>query len=162
MGLWYWSFIGGLAGTLAMDIGARQLGRLGINDALGGLLGRWVLGFRQFRFVIDGKEELKTAETAQEANVGAIFHYFAGGGIALIYPALFTFSGVATPDNYILPGLIFGTLSVGLTWFLQYPCFGFGIFGRKGPEGASTLVPPVILHSLYGLVIGVVLQFTLQ
>ena len=162
MELWYWAFIGGLVGTLAMDIGARQLGRLGINDALGGLLGRWVLGFRQFRFVIDGNEELKTAETPQEANIGMIFHYVAGGGVALIYPTWFALSGMATPDNHILAGLIFGLLSVGFTWFLQYPCFGFGFFGRRGPAGASTLLPPVILHSLYGLVIGVVLHTALQ
>jgi len=162
MELWYWSFIGGLAGTIAMDIGARQLGKLGVNDALGGLLGRWVLGFRQFRLVIDGNEELKTAETPKEANIGMIFHYIAGGGIALIYPAWFEFSGMATPDKHILAGLIFGFLSVGFTWFFQYPCFGFGIFGRKGPEGASTLLPPAFSHSLYGLVIGVVLHTALQ
>ena len=43
MGLWIWAFVGGLVGTFVMDVGARGFAKLGVNDALGGLLGRWVV-----------------------------------------------------------------------------------------------------------------------
>ena len=162
MDLWIWAFIGGLAGTSAMDFGARQLGQLGVNDALGGLLGRWVIGFRQFRFVIDGNVELRTPETHRELKIGTAFHYIVGGGgVALMYPTWFAITGITLPENHMIAGLIFGVLSVGLTWILQYPCFGFGLFGRKGPKGASTILPPLLLHSVYGLGIGVVLQLAI-
>jgi len=159
MSLWIWAFIGGLAGTYAMDLGAGRFARAGINDALGDLLGRWVLGIRRGVFVIDGHVELQTPETDREAKVAKLFHYIVGGGgVALVYPAWFALTGLPAPENHILPGLTFGLLSVSLTWFLQYPCFGFGWFGRKGPEGSSTLLPPAILHTLYGLTMGVVVQ----
>ena len=106
---------------------------------------------------------MKSPETLFESRLGVAFHYiFGGGGVALVYPAWFAYTDFSFPDNQIVPGLIFGALSVGLTWFLQYPCFGFGVFGRRGPEGSSTILPPIFLHSLYGLSIGVVLQTRLQ
>ena len=163
MALLVWAFVGGLVGTFIMDVGARGLAKLGVNDALGGLLGRWLVGFARFEFVIDGHKEMKSPKTLFESRLGVAFHYiFGGGGVALVYPAWFAYTDFAFPDNQIVPGLIFGALSVGLTWFLQYPCFGFGVFGRRGPEGSSTILPPIFLHSLYGLNIGVVLQTGLQ
>ena len=162
MELWIWAFIGGLAGTFCMDLGARRFASIGVNDALGGLLGRWVIGFAKFKFVIDGNRELTTPESPLESRLGTMFHYIiGGGGVALIYPTWFSFSGTTLPENHILPGLIFGILSVALTWFVQYPCFGFGVLGRNGPQRSHTILPPICLHSLYGLVIGTVLQLGL-
>lgn len=160
MELWIWTFAGGLAGTFIMDMGARRFVKAGVNDALGGLLGRWVIGFLSFKCFIAGHRELLTPETPQEKRVGIVFHYIVGGGgVALIYPAWFICTEFALPDNHIVPGFIFGLISVGLTWFLQYPCFGFGIFGRKGPKGCKTILPPLCLHTLYGGVVGIILQF---
>ena len=128
MELWIWAFIGGLAGTFCMDLGARRFANIGVNDALGGLLGRWVIGFAKFKFVIDGNRELTTPESPLESRLGTMFHYIiGGGGVALIYPTWFSFSGTTLPENHILPGLIFGISSVALTWFVQYPCFGFRV-----------------------------------
>ena len=42
MELWIWAFVGGLVGTSVMDVGARGLAKLGVNDALGGA--SWPLG----------------------------------------------------------------------------------------------------------------------
>jgi len=153
------AFVGGVAGTFVMDFGARRFGSIGINDALGGLLGRWVLGFRSGRFVIDGKSELRTPETNHEAKVGMVFHYIAGGGgVALLYPAFFLISDLPPPGNHIIGGAVFGLLSVLLTWLVQYPCFGFSLFGRNAPEGSTTTWPPAILHTAYGTTMGIVLH----
>lgn len=38
MELWIWAFVGGLVGTSVMDVGARGLAKLGVNDALGSFL----------------------------------------------------------------------------------------------------------------------------
>ena len=163
MSFWLWSFIGGLFGTAVMDLAGWPLRRLGVNDGLGGLLGRWVLGFRRFSFVIDGNLELDTAETIPEKIIGSLFHYAIGGGsVALVFPTFFVTTGIELPGNYIVAGLIFGVASVGLTWFLQYPCFGFRFFGQNAPRGASTIWPPALLHSLYGLGIGLVLQLAMS
>ena len=158
--LWIWTFVGGFAGTIVMDIGARKIQQAGINDALGGLLGRWVLGFSKGRFAINGEDELKTPETPYESKVGTAFHYFVGGGgVALLYPLFFEITNFALPGNHILGGAFFGLLSVSLTWFVQYPCFGFSVFGRGAPMGSTTTWPPAILHTAYGTTLGCVIQF---
>ena len=159
MSIWILSFLGGLVGTLAMDIGARHLGGAGVNDALGGLLGRWVLGFRHGKFNINGLKELNTPETLVEARTGVFFHYIVGGGcVALVYPGWFWLTGFSLPENHIPAGLLFGLISVSLTWFVQYPCFGFSWFGLKGPAGSTTIWPPLVLHSVYGLIMGAVIE----
>ena len=159
MELWIWAFAGGIIGTIIMDASAGWLAKLGMDTALGGLLGRWVSGFSAGRWVIDGKEELKTPESDSEERVGFVFHYLIGGGlVALLYPLWFTVSGMALPTNHIIGGAIFGLLSVLLTWLLQYPCFGFSWFGRNAPDGSNTVFAPTILHTAYGVGIGVTLQ----
>ena len=134
--IWLWAYIGGIAGTFIMDFGAKRFFMCGVNDALGGLIGKWVVGFSSGRFVIDGNEELKTPETLREQKIGKAFHYFiGGGGVALAYPLVFLLTGHVFPNNHIfghiLGGAIFGLTTVLLTWFLQYPCFGFSWMGRN-------------------------------
>ena len=159
MSLWIWAFIGGLAGTAIMDFGTPRLARVGLDVALGGLLGRWVHGFAHGRFVIDGHRELESAESPAEARTAILFHYIVGGGVvALLYPLWFSVSGMALPASHILGGLLFGLISVALTWFVQYPCFGFGLFGLGAPAGSSTILAPALLHTSFGLGVGIVLQ----
>ena len=62
-----------------MDRGARRFTANGVNDALGGLLGRWVLGFKNFDWVIDGHKEIQKEETNYEKKIGSsefIFNKF--------------------------------------------------------------------------------------
>ena len=157
------AFIGGIAGTFVMDRGARRFSLNGVNDALGGLLGRWVLGFKHFNWVIDGHRELQIEETNYEKRIGSYFHYLIGGGcVALLYPLFFLLTGLTHPENHIFGGIVFGFFSVSLTWFLQYPCFGFGFFGKNAPLGSKTIIPPLILHTLYGLIVGIVIQYAME
>ena len=58
-----------------MDVGAQGLAKLGVNDALGGLLGRWVVGFARSEFVTDGHKEMKSPKTLFESRLGVAFHY---------------------------------------------------------------------------------------
>ena len=54
-----------------------------------------------------------------------------GGGVALLYPLLFTslFSlpaGLA-PIHHLVGGLLFGLATSVLPWFVLLPCFGWGL-----------------------------------
>ncbi len=117
----------------------------------------------QIGILICGTVELETNELANEAKVGFEFHYLVGGGmVALAYPAWFVITGISVPENHVFPGLIFGLISVGLTWFVQYLCFGFGFFGKNALKSASTTFSSLLLHSLYGLSMGLVLQILMM
>ena len=108
-----------------MDRGARRFTANGVNDALGGLLGRWVLGFKNFNWVIDGHRELQIEETKYEKKIGSYFHYLIGGGcVALLYPLFFLLTGLTHPENHIFGGIVFGFFSVSLTWFCNIHALG--------------------------------------
>ncbi|MBT3917041.1 MAG: DUF2938 family protein [Rhodospirillaceae bacterium] len=158
--LWFWSFIGGLVGTVFMDFAVSLLRRAGISSGLEGLLGRWVIGFGFGRFVIDGHQERLTPPTDIEIFVGKWFHFVIGGGVvALGYPLWFAVSGQALPVSPLFGGIIYGIATLPLAWFVQYPPFGFGICGRKAPASAQPIFATVPMHLAYGLGLGLVLQF---
>ena len=38
----------------------------------------------------------------------------------------------------------------------------FGFFGKNAPLGSKTIIPPLILHTLYGLIVGIVIQYAME
>jgi len=48
--IWLSSSVGEIIATVIMNIRAAQFRRFRVNDALGGLLGRWVLAFVKLEF----------------------------------------------------------------------------------------------------------------
>jgi hypothetical protein len=157
--LWTWSFIGGLVGTIFMDVTAGWLSRFEISSGLEGLLGRWVLGFGQGQFVIDGHAERLIPSTELENRVAKSFHFIiGGGGVALGYPLWITLTGTSVSGIPLVEGILYGAATLAIAWFVQYPPFGFGAFGRKAPEGSQPLMATIPMHLAYGLGLGLVLQ----
>ena len=157
--IWIWSFFGGLVGTVFMDFTVSLLTRAGISSGLEGLLGRWVMGFRQGKFVIDGHNERLIPATDQENRVAKYFHFIVGGGVvALGYPLWLLLTEISLAGAPILDGLIYGIATLAITWFVQYPPFGFGACGRYAPEGAQPLLSTIPMHVAYGLGLGLILQ----
>tara|TARA_B100000315_G_scaffold206321_1_gene200623 strand:- start:481 stop:969 length:489 start_codon:yes stop_codon:yes gene_type:complete len=161
--LWFWSFIGGLVGTVFMDFTVGLLSRAGISSGLEGLLGRWVLGFPHGQFLINGHQERLTPPTDIEKFVGKWFHFVIGGGVvALGYPLWFAVLGKVIPGGHLVGGIVYGIATLPMAWFVQYPPFGFGMCGRKAPATAQPILATVPMHLAYGLGLGLVLQFAPQ
>jgi len=97
-----------------------------------------------------------------ERIVGWIGHYFTGGALALTYPAIFLGLSIAVPGNNVIPGLIWGLVTVLLPWLVLFPGFGWGLFGARSPRNVRPLLSPIVEHSIYGLGMGIVLNMTLQ
>ncbi len=157
------AFLGGLLGALLMDITETSAARVGVSSGVSvALIGRWVLGWRHGR--------LRHADIRQapalpaETAIGWAFHVLiGGGGVALLYPLLFTSlftlpAGLA-PIHHLVGGLLFGLATSVLPWFVLLPCFGWGIWGRRGPPGSDALLASTLSHLPYGLGVGLVMAF---
>ena len=154
MQIYAWAFAGGLAGAVLMDITETIAARAGIHSGVNvALIGRWALGLR--------RGQLRHANIADspalpgEVAAGWAFHFLVGGGaVALAYPALLGWLGVSSALSYWLGGPLFGLATSVLPWFLLLPCFGWGWFGRRGPQGANALLASTLSHLPYGMGVG--------
>jgi hypothetical protein len=96
-----------------------------------------------------------------EKLAGWIFHYLTGGIVALIYPVLYLSSKVSVPAGHLVDSLLFGLATSSLPWIILFPAFGWGFFGSRAPSGIRPLVATIILHTIYGLGLGIVLNIAL-
>ncbi len=78
-----WSFVGGLMGSVFMDIASSGVQKLsgggGTLVERWGLVGRWCLGMPHGRFVYENISEASPLEN--ENSAGWLFHYLIGGGV---------------------------------------------------------------------------------
>ncbi len=162
MELLFWSIVGGIVGTLFMDIADKFMARVNFTTgaACGGprALGRWALGMVGGRIV--HKNILESSSVKNEVPVGWIFHYALGAVIALTYPALYLVLNVSMPGNHLGPGLLWGLATAVLPWFTNFPGFGWGFFGLRAPKGMRPLMAPAFAHTCYGLGVGIVFTMT--
>jgi len=87
-------------------------------------------------------------------------HYLVGGTLALPYAALSLGFG-APPDNYVFTGFLWGLATAVLPWLFLYPVYGWGFFGGDAPKGTRPILSPIVLHSIYGLGLGIFLSIML-
>ncbi len=129
MELLLWSIVGGIVGTVLMDVADKIMERTNFTKgaACGGprALGRWFLGLFSGHFVHENIIESNPVKN--EVSVGWIFHYSLGAGVALTYPLYFLVLNIPMPENHLVPGLIWGLATTVLPWFILYPCFWLGI-----------------------------------
>ena len=159
MKFFFWSFVGGLVGTLLMDTVGSFAEKLKIR--WGGwsgnrALGRWALGIFGGHFV--HKNIIESNPVKNEVPVGWAFHYFTGGSMALTYPLLYLAFNVPLPENHLLISLVWGLATALLPWFILFPGFGWGFFGIRAPGNVRPLISPSVEHLLYGLGLGIVLN----
>ncbi len=150
------AFLGGLVGAVLMDITETYLSKLGISSGVNvALVGRWAMGLH--RGQLRHGDILCTQAMPNEVRVGWAFHFLVGGGaVALAYPLLFQLSGIPMPANHLLGGVLFGMATSALPWFILLPCFGWGLFGLRGPQGSNALLAATLSHIPYGFGVGAV------
>ncbi len=164
MGLLFLAFIGGLAGTVLMDITAIAAEKLKITSGgrCGGpqVIGRLVLGIFDGRFV--HKNIIDSSPVKNEASAGWIFHYLTGGILALTYPLFYLVLNTAMPQDHLISSVVWGLATTLLPWLILYPGYGWGFFGLRAPKNASPLIATPVAHMLYGLGLGIVLNIASQ
>ena len=151
------AFLGGILGAVLMDITETAMARVGIRSGVNvALVGRWFLGLTRGR--VAHADIRLSPSLPREAVLGWAFHLLVGGGgVALIYPPVLLFLGMPSPTYPVLGGLLFGLVTSLLPWFVLLPAFGWGWFGRRGPNGANALLASPLSHIPYGLGIGTVM-----
>lgn len=157
MGTLVAAYCGGLLGAVLMDVAETGLARIGITSGVNiALLGRWFLGLLRGRLA---HADIRNAEArAHEVRAGWAFHLLiGGGGVALLYPLFFLITGLSWQTSHLLGGALFGLATSLLPWFILLPSFGWGLFGRRGPQGSNALLASALSHIPYGLGIGIVL-----
>lgn len=148
------SFIGGIVGSVFMDIAELQMSKFGISTGVNGAyIGRWVRGV--LGGVLIHQDIAKTKSAKNEARIGQLFHFIVGGGaVAILYPVFLTTIGFDATSNHLVMATIFGLLTSVLPWFVLMPSFGWGLFGAKTPFESKPIISPIISHISFGLGIG--------
>jgi hypothetical protein len=153
-----WSLVGGIVGTAFMDIADQVMDRMKFTKgyACGGAraLGRWALGMFSGHFVHENI--LESSPLENEVSAGWIFHYFVGAVAGLTYPLFYLVFNVSMPANHLVPGLLWGLVTVLLPWLTNFPAFGWGFFGVRSPKGSRPILAPAIAHTCYGLGMGLI------
>ncbi|OOZ39294.1 hypothetical protein BOW53_12075 [Solemya pervernicosa gill symbiont] len=157
MEIWLVAFIGGLVGSVLMDITEAQLSKVGISSGVtGAYVGRWAHSLLSGLFF--HRDIATTDPVANELRIGQLFHFIIGGGVvALFYPLLLMITGIGLSTNHLLMASIFGLLTSALPWFILMPSFGWGLFGFKTPFSSRPILSPLLSHIPYGFGIGATL-----
>ena len=91
-------------------------------------------------------------EAKHETPVGWIVHYIVGIGYAYVLFILVKF-GILEPT--VTHGFFFGVVSVVVPWLFFMPAMGNGILASKSPNPKEACASALMMHSLFGLSLGV-------
>ena len=114
------------------------------------IVGRWAIGL-----LTSGQLMVRDLESRpnrqNELGVGWFVHY----AIAVVYAAIFM---LLMRANILAAGfadgLLFGLVSVVVPWFFFLPCLGKGILGRLTPNPPLVCAVALMMHSIFGVAIG--------
>ena len=144
----------GLAGTLAMDLWAWLLARLGVAPFPNwGMPGRWLAQIPRGRVFHDDIGAVPAV--AGELGLGWALHY----GVGVIYGLVFALA--AGPDwlaaPTFLPLWIYSMVLIGAGWFLLQPGMGLGWAASKTPNPWKVRVMGLLAHTVFaaGMWVGV-------
>ena len=138
----------GVVGTVAMDLGNLLFSRAGLLSKIDmGMLGRMAAGWTRGRFRYQHPRELE--EVANEKAYGYLTHYAIGVGFAV--PYLVGWQVLAGGPASPAWAIAYGLATTVASWFFVYPSMGFGILGRRSPDGLRAVLSPLANHLFYGL-----------
>ena len=151
------AYAGGFVGAVLMDITETLAARAGLTSGVSvALIGRWALGLLRGQWV--HADIARSPARAGEVPMGWAFHLLVGGGgVALLYAAWLQATGWTLPAHRLWGGVAFGAATSLLPWLLLLPSFGWGWFGRRGPQGSNALLASTVSHLPYGLGVGAVM-----
>jgi hypothetical protein len=151
------AFLGGIVGAVLMDITESLAARVGLTSGVNvALVGRWAMGLTRGHWA--HANIAHTPARPGEVRIGWAFHFLVGGGgVALVYAAFVHYAGVTLPTHHLWGGVMFGVATSVLPWLVLLPAFGWGWFGRRGPQGSNALLASTVSHIPYGLGVGAVM-----
>jgi hypothetical protein len=157
MEVWVWAFLGGMVGAVFMDVMETCAAKIGITSGVNiALVGRWSIGLLHGQLAHGNILESKPFPSEDKA--GWAFHLLVGGGcVALLYPLFFQITGLPFPNSQLIGGLLFGLSTSLLPWFIFLPALGWGVWGRRGPNGSNALLASPLSHIPYGFGVGAVI-----
>ncbi|HCP17817.1 MAG: hypothetical protein CBC12_12785 [Candidatus Puniceispirillum sp. TMED52] len=115
------------------------------------LVGRWFIGVISKGRVF--AEQLGEAPKAKyETAAGWLVHY----AVAIFYAAVFA---LLIHLEYLrasyLDGFIFGVATVAVPWLFFMPAMGNGVFANKTPNPLLACALALMMHSIFGLSLGI-------
>ena len=119
------------------------------------IVGRWTIGLLTNGQLIVRDLELRP-NMRNELGVGWLVHY----GIAIAYAAIFMLlmkANILAAE--FADGLLFGVVSVVVPWFFFLPCLGKGMMGRLTPNPPLVCALALMMHSIFGVAIGLGFSF---
>jgi len=146
----------GVLGTLAMDSLNVLFARTGMISKIDvAMIGRMAAGWARGRFRYRHPSEM--TQVAKEKLYGYFTHYAIGVGLALPYVLGWDLL-VGGPTSSVW-ALVYGVATTAASWFFVFPSMGFGMLGRRSPEGIRASLSPLANHLFYGagLAVGVAL-----
>ena len=148
--------VAGVLGTLAMDSFNLLFARTGIVSKIDArMIGRMAVGWARGRFRYGHPSEM--VQVANEVFYGYVTHYTIGLGFAVPYVLGWNML-VGRPVSPVW-ALAYGVATTVASWFFVYPSMGFGVFGRRSPDGFRAPLSSLANHLFYGmgLAVGVAL-----
>jgi hypothetical protein len=140
--------VAGVLGTIAMDALNLLFARAGIITKMHmEVLGRMAAGWARGRFRYGHPSEMK--QVANETLYGYVTHYAIGVSLALAYVIGWALL-VGGPVSPVW-ALAYGAATTVATWFFVFPSLGFGVFGRRSPEGLRATLSSLANHLFYGV-----------
>ena len=114
------------------------------------IVGRWSLGLVTNGHLIACDLESQT-KRKNELAVGWLVHYSVAIGYATVYAWLMH---ATILQAGLIDGLIFGVISVAVPYFFFLPCLGKGMLARLTPNPPLVCGLALMMHSLFGVSIG--------
>jgi len=148
--------VAGVLGTLAMDLSNLLFARTGMLSKIEvGIIGRMAAGWARGRFRYGHPSEMK--QVANEMLYGYVTHYAIGVSLALLYVLGWDLlvGGPASP----IWAIAYGLATTVASYFFVLPSMGFGVFGRRSPDGIRAPLSALANHVFYGvgLAVGIAL-----
>jgi len=137
----------GVIATAALDLW-QQIYRVlfGTPITNWAIIGRWAAYLPRGQFVHENIGATPPVEN--ELTLGWIVHYVVGIGYAVVYLFLMWAVFRMTPDFW--SAMIFGAVSVSVTWFFMEPILGAGFMASKTPKPTAAMVHDFTSHLAFG------------
>ena len=140
--------IAGVLGTLVMDSLNHLFARIGVISKIDvGIIGRMAVGWTQGRFMYRHPDEMECVPN--EMAYGYFTHYAIGVGFAVPFVLGWDLlvGGPASP----VWAFVYGVATTVASLFFVYPSMGFGMLGRRSPEGIKSPLSSLANHLFFGV-----------
>jgi len=140
--------VAGVFGTMAMDVLNNLFARTGMLLKIDvGMIGRMAVGWAHGRFRYGHPSEMEQVDN--ERLYGYVTHYAIGVGLAVPFVLgwAFFFDGPVSP----IWALAYGLATTVASYFFVFPSMGFGVCGKRSPEGMKAPLSALANHLFYGV-----------